>query len=151
MASSHVILMHIFKNEMTLVKLLLEHWADVRAKDSIGLQPIHFVGLQKFKLVSLLLDHGADVNAEDHNGKTILDYYLNSPLETRDFRFLLKRGARLRFSENLKRHPEMLHVWSRRKWLMVKCAVKFLSLHQRAVVTANHPLRKKARGEFNEC
>lgn len=35
-------------------------------------------------------------------------------------------------------------------WSLVKCAVKMLSLHQRAVVTANHPLRKLERGEFNE-
>ncbi len=35
-------------------------------------------------------------------------------------------------------------------WSLVKCAVKFLGLHSRAVVTANHPLRKLARGEFKE-
>ena len=36
------------------------------------------------------------------------------------------------------------------KWVLIRCSVKFLSLHQRAVVTANHPLRKQARGEFKE-
>ena len=33
-------------------------------------------------------------------------------------------------------------------WLILKCLVRFLRLHQRAAVTANHPLRKQARGEF---
>jgi hypothetical protein len=35
-------------------------------------------------------------------------------------------------------------------WSLVKCATKLLSLHQRAVVSANHPLRKLERGEFKE-
>lgn len=35
-------------------------------------------------------------------------------------------------------------------WSLIKCAVKLLGLHQRAVVTANHPLRKFERGEFQD-
>jgi hypothetical protein len=35
-------------------------------------------------------------------------------------------------------------------WLTIKCAVKFLSLHHRAIITANHPERKFQRGEFLE-
>lgn len=34
-------------------------------------------------------------------------------------------------------------------WSLIKCATRLLSVHQRAVVTANHPLRKLERGEFN--
>ena len=33
-------------------------------------------------------------------------------------------------------------------WTTVKCAVLFLSLHHRAIVSANHPLQKLLRGEF---
>jgi hypothetical protein len=36
----------------------------------------------------------------------------------------------------------------RRKWMLIKCSVKFLSLHQRAVVTANHPQRLRELGVF---
>ena len=39
---------------------------------------------------------------------------------------------------------------ARRKWVVIKCAVKILGLQQRAVVTANHPLRKLVRGEFKD-
>ena len=38
----------------------------------------------------------------------------------------------------------------RRNWTVLKVAAKFLSLHKRAVVTANHPDRKRKRNEF-EC
>lgn len=36
------------------------------------------------------------------------------------------------------------------RWVTLKCCVKLLSLHKRAVIIANHPLRKLARGEFND-
>ena len=35
-------------------------------------------------------------------------------------------------------------------WTIIKALIKLLSLHQRAVVTANHPLRLLKRGEFEE-
>jgi hypothetical protein len=47
-------------------------------------------------------------------------------------------------------YPKLYKKWMREKWTLVKCVVKFLGLHQRAVVTANHPLRKLERDEFNE-
>ena len=48
--------------------------------------------------------------------------------------------------EFMKKHlPDVLS-----KWVLMRCSVKLLGLHKRAVVTANHPLRKLARGEFKE-
>ena len=38
---------------------------------------------------------------------------------------------------------------ARARWSLIKCAVKLLSLHKRAVITANHPIRKQLRGEFD--
>jgi hypothetical protein len=37
-----------------------------------------------------------------------------------------------------------------RRWSMIKGAARFLGLHSRAVITANHPNRKRDRKEF-EC
>jgi len=37
---------------------------------------------------------------------------------------------------------------AQRRWTFVKSIVKFLAVHQRAVVTANHPNRLKELGEF---
>ena len=137
-----------YKNRTEIVELLLQYKADVNKKLNLC-HPIFLVCITEFKILNMLLDHGADVNAENENGLTIMDIYLRSPLKTHMFQFLLKHGARLRFSKFLKRRPEMLCIWARRRWAVIKCAVKFLGLQQRAVVTANHPLRKLARGEFN--
>jgi len=38
--------------------------------------------------------------------------------------------------------------WSNNKWTIIKCIVRFLSLHHRAIITSNHPERKLLRGEF---
>lgn len=37
---------------------------------------------------------------------------------------------------------------ARRRWKVLKAASRFLALHSRAVVTANHPNRKRRRCEF---
>ncbi len=36
------------------------------------------------------------------------------------------------------------------RWGVIRACVKLLCIHQRAVIRANHPARKRARGEF-EC
>jgi len=46
------------------------------------------------------------------------------------------------------KYPRIYRKYFWNKWLRVKCSVKLLALHQRAVVTANHPLRMLERGEF---
>jgi hypothetical protein len=38
---------------------------------------------------------------------------------------------------------------ARQRWSVIRSSVKLLSLHSRAVITANHPLRKLERGEFD--
>ncbi len=39
-------------------------------------------------------------------------------------------------------------IFKKPSWSLIKCATRLLSLHKQAVVTANHPLRKLERGEF---
>jgi hypothetical protein len=43
-----------------------------------------------------------------------------------------------------------IKVLAKRRWVIVKCIVLVLGIHKRAVVTANHPLRKLKRKEFEE-
>ncbi len=38
---------------------------------------------------------------------------------------------------------------AKRRWIFVKCYTRLLGLHQRAVITANHPNRLKKLGYFN--
>jgi len=39
---------------------------------------------------------------------------------------------------------------AKRRWVIFKAFTKFLMVHKRAVVTANHPLRLLERKEFEE-
>jgi hypothetical protein len=45
---------------------------------------------------------------------------------------------------------KMYKVIKKNRWVKIKCIVIALSLHKRAVVTANHPLRLLERGDFNK-
>lgn len=41
-------------------------------------------------------------------------------------------------------------VLAKRRWVIIKCATLTLSLHKRAIITANHPDRLKLSGVFEE-
>jgi hypothetical protein len=132
--------------------LLIQYGANVHWKDPHGHTVIHHVDVsRRRKIFEALLDRGVDINAKDYEGVTIFDRRLYcDDLET--LVYLARRGARMSYSWVF-RHEEyriLKKIWARRKWLVVRCTVKFLGLHQRAVVTANHPLRTLARGEFKE-
>ena len=52
---------------------LLNHKANVNAKDKNGQTPLHLIIARgNLKAIQALLDHGADVNATDNKGKTPL-------------------------------------------------------------------------------
>ena len=54
-----------------------------------------------------------------------------------------------KLNDNNKVRDRYIILISKNHWLTIKCAVKFLSLHHRSVITANHPERKFQRGEFD--
>jgi hypothetical protein len=43
---------------------------------------------------------------------------------------------------------KMYKVIKKNRWMTIKCLVLILGLHSKAVITANHPLRKLSRNEF---
>ena len=147
-----------------LAMLLIQHGANVHWKDLSGRTLIRYVDvLRQRKIFEALLERGVDINSKDDIGKTTFDCRItNYRYDLAGERFetliyLARRGARIDFKFILplqKENPELWSrlktIWSRRKWLVVRCSVKFLGLQQRAVVTANHPLRKLARGEFKD-
>ena len=56
-----------------MVQLLIEHGADVTAKDKALSTPLHLASSQgSVKSVQLLIEHGADVAAQDESHKTPL-------------------------------------------------------------------------------
>ena len=81
-----------------------------------------------FAVVDFLLSHGANPLARRWDGVTASDI-------ARSFDPLLTE--------------RLVRAVNRFLWAKVKSIVRVLGLHTRAVVTANHPLRKKARKEFD--
>lgn len=111
------------------------------------------------QIAELILERGADPN-EISNGQFVIfwGHYI---------KLLIKYGA---FISTVKYNNISLRSWlqfcctvnkkakkafkilcqklAKRRWVFVKCYMKLLYLHQRAVVTANNPIRKLNRGEF---
>ena len=134
-----------------IIRLLLGHGAD----------PNILITIDGIKFLPFLVQKGADINTRftcthPHEGIDIHYTAIGDALfkKRKDtVQFLMKHKATLdwcAFVHLRHLYPRMYEKWMREKWTLVKCAVRFLGLHQRAVVTANHPLKKLERGEFND-
>lgn len=139
------------------VQMLLDHGADVTHMCEYRGNALHtlvwYPENRYFKeKLDILMKYGADINALDAQGRTPFDRMLGIEFNRNWYRAakeMLKHRPRFKYHSQLKKRcPQAFRMWVRRKWMVVRCVVKFLSLHQRAVVTANNPLRKLARGEF---
>ena len=71
---------------------------DVKAESSDEWTPLHYAAYSSQKEVAeLLIDKGADVNAKDKNGKTPLDWAVDSPYSDEETADLLrKHGGKTR-------------------------------------------------------
>ena len=78
------------------IKLMLDHGADVNARDDSGRTPLMFAAncdCQPVNTVQLLIEHGADINAKNLSGMTALDAArLHGNTQMIDF--LIKSGAK---------------------------------------------------------
>jgi hypothetical protein len=144
--------------------LLIEHGADLNDSRFSALHNI----MRHPQLIPLLVKKGADINIISGSFVTtpighavslfILMVVNHVVPKLRDdllcyIRTIMKYRPKVDdySREFIKYHlPDVFSKWIRGKWVFIRCAVKFLGLHQRAVVTANHPLRKQARGEFKD-
>ena len=67
----------------TVLRLLLEHGADVNARRKNGFTPLHIASIFGIlEVVRLLLEHGADVKAEDNRSRTALRVAEDRPSRT---------------------------------------------------------------------
>lgn len=80
-------------NRLNIVKLLLDHGADINTRPQDGETALHEAANSGYLyIVKLLLDRGADINTRDRSGRTAL--YLASKSGERDVtELLLKKGA----------------------------------------------------------
>ena len=68
--------------QLNAVKYLVEHGADVNAKDNLGRAPLSFAAERgNLELVKYLVDHGADVNAVYFGGTPLRNAAGNGSLE----------------------------------------------------------------------
>jgi len=135
------------------IKLLLEFGANVHIRFPSGGDTLfHTVAMSLNntceEIVRILVNKGLDINLKD-------DYSMTPLTVARlcNFATFIKYGAKPTQDDKirLKRYlPDVYKMWIRKRWVPIKCCVKLLGLHSRAVVTANHPLRKLERGEFKE-
>ncbi|KAN0136205.1 Ankyrin repeat-containing domain protein [Lactarius tabidus] len=90
-----------------IVRLLIEHGADVTAQDEAYSTPLHLAASEgSAETVGLLIEHGADVAAKDEGRRTPL-HLASSVSVTTTVRLLIKHGANV--SEQDKTNSTPLH------------------------------------------
>ena len=86
--------------DLTVIKFLLEHGADVHLKDKYGLTCLHYAvtdvpdGLIACDVLKCLLENGADINALTDNNRTPLMLASGSAGDVNVVKFLLKHGSK---------------------------------------------------------
>ncbi len=129
-------------------KLLIRYGSNVNLEDDYGTTLLH--GVDDEELIKMLIQKGIDVNRENKFGITPIGSAINRS-NRQTIEILMKHRAKIKPDEtSIIRAccPAAYHKWVRGRWILIRCCVKLLSLHKRAVITANHPLRKLARSEF---
>jgi ankyrin repeat protein len=83
-----------FRDDIAAITLLLEHGADI---DPVTEDETPFLSAVKgshFRAAEAFLERGANVNFQDSQGMTALHYMLKKDSDKRQFRMLLRHGAR---------------------------------------------------------
>jgi len=111
------------------VELLLIYGADTSARDKNRDTPLHLLHKVRYYKVAefFLLFHSCrpNWNIYSHNKR---------PLELVDYKYQV-------YFQKFVDAPK-------KRWKILRCCARFLSLHHRAVVSANHPDRLRERGDF---
>ena len=95
---SYPILQAVRSKDIRILKLLLEHGADLTVRNNqLATVLIEAARLNNFEAVKFLVGLGVDINARDRQGRTAVYYSAtSSPLDPIDFhstKFLLEHGA----------------------------------------------------------
>lgn len=81
---------------LEMVKLLLDHGADINAKDGEGLTPLAWAAYEGQDDVCLLLvQRGADMEAESKRGETAITYIIGSTHSPKALALVLQKGVHI--------------------------------------------------------
>ena len=119
--------------------ILLDHGADVHARDSRGSTPLHNAAFSgDAEMLGRLLDRGADISGDDEGGWTPLHRAARIG-RVEEVAFLVRRGADAGIRENLGRTP--LDVALENGFLRdrVETLTRLLGEGNRRATAANHP------------
>jgi ankyrin repeat protein len=142
-----------------ILKRCISLGADVNKLNFLNQHPLYLALLYfytygpsfSFSTAEILFKAGVSPNIKCEDIPIL--FYLHTGTEMTNF--LLKHGALTnqfyKYKEFIKpeSHMYFIKVLAKRRWVYLKTIVIILGVHKRAVVTANHPLRKLQRGEFN--
>ena len=144
-----------YYGDVLLIEKCIKLGADVNKCTRLSPPLCWAFAMKNFTICKILLEAGANPNVV----YSMSGYYNSFPLifhtQLNDYTTLfIKHGAlinefyKYKLKLGPKSHTYFRNLLAKRRWVTIKCLVSILGLHSRAVVTANHPLRKLERGEF---
>ena len=125
-----------------------------------GHNPVLLAAYGRIKVLKCLLDLGFSTERVDCKGSTPLMISVICGWDDCT-KLLIERGANVYAVNNMGFNVRQIEsryspftiikdTIVRRRWNIIRASMKFLSLHSRAVVTANSPERCMSRGEFEK-
>ncbi len=155
-----------YYGDTNIVKKCLKLGADVNKMNKKNRIALFFSILSvKYVIIELLLKAGSDPNikieCDDGIVMPILFYFMrySSYNIIKYIDLLIQYGALINEFYKYRDHLEnqniekqniyhFKQILAKRRWVIIKCVTIALSLHKRAVITANHPDRLKLSGAF---
>ena len=144
-----------YYGDVLLIEKCIKLGADVNKCTRLSPPLCWAFAMKNFTICKMLLEAGANPNVV----YSMSGYYSSFPLifhtQLNDYTTLfIKHGAlinefyKYKLKLGQKSHTYFRNLLAKRRWVTIKCLVLILGLHSRAVITANHPLRKLERDEF---
>jgi len=95
----------ISNKELTKIRLIIQHGANINAQDKWGFTPLHHaIRSEQPKVIKLLIDHGVNINTKDQWGFTPLQY-ARQYQKTEVVNFLIDQGADVNTENKLGETP----------------------------------------------
>lgn len=85
-----------------IVKLLLDHGADINARDNEGFTPLLWAAYEgEDEICLFLVQHGADLEAESNRGERAITYIVGSTHSPKTLALMLQKGVHIPDAETL--------------------------------------------------